>query len=886
MSTSRPETAAEIRQAFLSYFEARDHRLVRSYALIPPDDPTLYFVNAGMVQFKDIFVGAKQVDYKRAVSCQRCLRVSGKHNDLENVGRTPRHHTLFEMLGNFSFGDYFKEGAAKLAWGFLTEELGLDVSKLHVTVHPEDEEAYTLWRDTIGIDPAHLHHDPENFWSMGDTGPCGPCSEIHIDLGPGMSEGKEVPFGDPAGEHRYLEIWNLVFMQYDRAADGSMSDLPSPSIDTGAGLERLAAVLQGKTSNYDTELFQDLMGRVAKRAKIHYGADEESDTALRVIADHTRAAAFLIADGVYPDNEGRGYVLRRVMRRAIRFGRMIGLTEPFLIDSTAHVVEMMGDAYPELVDAKDTIHRIVLQEETRFGRTINAGMKRLGEELDHVEARGTKVLDGRVAFELYDTHGFPPDLTELIATERGVSVDHEAFESAMAEQRERARAASKFGTGDLSAYQALAEEGVKTSFIGYEDTYAESKVRALFVDGQRIPRAAAGQRVEVVVNETPFYAESGGQVGDCGLIKTKGEEACVVRIEDTRRPFGDVVVHIGTVESGTLVEGAEAALEIDDKAREGTRKNHSATHLMHYALGEVLGAHVRQRGSLVGPNRLRFDFSHSGAMSAEEVVRVDKMVNELIQLNEPVETRLMSFDEAVASGAKAFFEEKYGDVVRVLQVGSKSLELCGGTHVRATGDIGSFKLISEGAISSGVRRVEAVAGMDALRWVQQRDTMLRATAEELNVSPEQVNQRVAALVSERKTLQAELAQAQTALQVARASANLADARQIGAHKALALRLDGVPGRELRAVAETLRDKLGSGVLALAAVDGAKVSLLVATSSDLTSKIHSGKLVGELAAYVGGRGGGRPDMAQAGGSDAAGIDAAIDSFYQAAEAALS
>jgi alanyl-tRNA synthetase len=887
LTTSRPTTAAEIRQAFLSYFAERDHRVVKSYALIPPDDPTLFFVNAGMVQFKDIFVGAKQVDYQRATSVQRCLRVSGKHNDLENVGRTPRHHTLFEMLGNFSFGDYFKERAIELAWGFLTDVLGLDVTTLHVTVHPEDDDAFALWRDGIGIAPERLHRDPENFWSMGDTGPCGPCSEIHVDQGAAMSDGKEVPFGDPAGEHRYLEIWNLVFMQYDRSADGVMTPLPSPSIDTGAGLERLAAVLQGKTSNYDTTLFQTLMGRVAKSAGIAYGNDDESDTALRVIADHTRAAAFLIADGVYPDNEGRGYVLRRIMRRAIRFGRMIGLTEPFLIHSTAHVVDMMGDAYQELVDARETIHRIVEQEETRFGRTINAGMKRLSEELQTLSQSGESVLAGRIAFELYDTHGFPPDLTQLIASERGMSMDQAGFESAMNEQRERARAASKFGTGDLSAYQALAEEGLTTSFVGYDHDTSESSVQAILVDGQRIPRAAPGQRIEVVVSETPFYAESGGQSGDTGTLSTgEGDTLCVVRVEDTRKPFGDVIVHIGTVESGTLLQGAQATLAIDVESRDATRKNHSATHLLHHALHEVLGAHVRQRGSLVGPHRLRFDFSHTKGMTSEEMVQVDMLVNRLIQRNEPIETRLMSFDAAVESGATAFFEEKYGDEVRVLEVGSESTELCGGTHARATGDLGLFKLTSEGAISSGVRRVEAVTGMDAVNWVQSRDSMLRATAEQLNVSPEQVTQRVEALISDRKALQTDLATAQTAAQVARASSSLEQARLVGAHKVLAVRLDGVPGRELRAIAETLRDKLGSGVLALAAVDGPKVSLLVAATADVTKQVHSGKLVGQLASLVGGRGGGRPDMAQAGGSDASGVDAAIDAFYAEVTAALS
>ncbi|MEZ4268020.1 MAG: alanine--tRNA ligase [Myxococcota bacterium] len=880
-----PRTAHEIRRAFLDFFGGRDHRVVKSYALIPPDDPTLYFVNAGMVQFKDLFVGARPVEYPRAASCQRCLRVSGKHNDLENVGRTPRHHTLFEMLGNFSFGDYFKEGAVQMAWEFLTQVVALPIEKLHVSVHPDDEEAFALWRDKIGVPVARIHRDAENFWSMGDTGPCGPCSEIYIDLGPSMSAGLELPFGDPAADNRYLELWNLVFMQFDRSEDGTLSPLPKPSIDTGMGLERITAVLQGKTSNYETDLFMPIMERVAKRAGVTYGTDERTDVALRVIADHSRAAAFLVADGIYPDNEGRGYVLRRVMRRAIRFGRMLGIDEPFLVNTTAHVIECMGDVYPELAEGRETVQRIVLEEEKRFGRTINAGIKRLDEEVARLSAAGETLLDGRVAFELYDTHGFPPDLTGLILDDHGMRFSQEGFDEAMTEQRERARAASRFGTGDLSAYHALVEAGMATKFTGYETEVAESTVAALLVEGQRVPQAASGQRVEIVVPTTSFYAESGGQIGDIGTLTAAGEPAVRVRVEDTQRPFGDLVVHVGVVEQGTLREGADVRLVVDSDARMNTRKHHSATHLLHHALREVLGPHVRQRGSMVGPHRLRFDFSHSGAMTPEEITRVEFMVNELILANEPVLTDVVPFDEAIERGAIAFFEEKYGDTVRMLRVGGQSTELCGGTHASATGDIGLFKVVSEQAISSGVRRVEGVVGMDAVRWVQARDAILRATADRLNASAEQVVSRVDKLMEDRKALSAELETARTALQVARVASDLGSARQVGAFRVAALRLDGVPGRDLRSVGEDLRARLGSGALMLVAVDGDKVSLLVAATPDVAGKLPAGKLVGQLAPLVGGRGGGRPDLAQAGGTDIGGVDAAVEAFYAAAEAAL-
>jgi len=879
--------APEIRKAFIDFFAQRGHRVVKSYALIPPNDPTLFFVNAGMVQFKDVFVGERQVDYATATSSQKCLRVSGKHNDLENVGRTARHHTFFEMLGNFSFGDYFKKDAVAYAWEFLTQVAELPVDKLHVSVHPEDEEALALWRDDIGVAPERIHKDPDNFWSMGDTGPCGPCSEIHIDLGPEMSGGKvDVPYGHPDGDERYLELWNLVFMQFDRSADGVLTPLPKPSIDTGAGLERMTAVLQGKLNNYDTDLFLPIIEQVAKKAGVTYRTDAETDVALRVIADHSRAAANLIADGIYPDNEGRGYVLRRVMRRAIRFGRIIGLTEPFLVDTTKTVIELLGDVYPELREGAETIHRIVLQEETRFGRTINAGLKRLGEEIDRMADAGEKVLDGRVVFELYDTHGFPPDLTALILGEKGLSYDEEGYDAAMAEQKERARAASKFGTGDLSVYQELVDGGITpTAFVGYTDEESEAQVLALLVDGASVPRAAAGQRVEVVLDRTPFYAEAGGQVGDSGAIVGFGNEPARLTVDDTQKPYGDVYVHVALVDDGVIEVGDRVAASIDNAARAATRKNHSATHLLHDALRKVLGDHVRQRGSMVGPERLRFDFSHTGAMTDEEIRKVERLVNAHVFANEPVETAVMSMDAAMEKGAIAFFEEKYGDEVRVLSVGSESVELCGGTHVRATGDIGLLKIVTETAISSGVRRVEGVTGMGALEWVQQRDAVLRATADALNVGVEHVVDRVDKLLEDRKDLDLRLQEAKLQARRAEASASLQAAREIGGVKAAVVRMDDVPGKDIRALAESLRGQLGSGAVLVAGQDGPKVSLVVAATKDIAKRVHAGKLVGQLAEIVGGRGGGKPDIAQAGGSDGSRMDELEPRFYALMEGAL-
>ncbi len=884
-------TASKIRRTFVDYFTARGHRQVRSSALIPGNDPTLFFTNSGMVQFKDVFVGARPVDYARATTVQKCLRVSGKHNDLENVGRTARHHTFFEMLGNFSFGDYFKKDAILYAWELLTKVFELPVDKLHVSVHPDDEEAYGYWKDLVGVDPTHIHRDPQNFWQMGDIGPCGPCSEIHIDLGPTMSNGVvDVKYGEPAGEHRYLELWNLVFMQYERAfgPNGEIvqTTLPKPSIDTGAGLERIVAVLQGKFNNYDTDAFTPIIDIVAAKAGVTYHANAETDVALRVIADHTRAATALIADGIYPDNEGRGYVLRRIMRRAIRFGRLLGLEEPFLIDTCAKCIEMLSDVYPELEAGRDTIHRIVLQEEKRFGRTIKAGLKLLGDEADKVRKAGGTMLSGEVAFTLYDTHGFPTDLTNLILSEEGLTYDQAGYDVAMEAQRARARAASKFGAVDKAAYQGLVEGGISaTRFLGYKDDQAVAKVLALLVEGVRVPHAAAGQRVEVVTDETPFYAESGGQVGDVGTAAGLENTDFKGRVEDVQKPFGDVFVHIVTVDEGTLREGDRIVLTIDHAARANTRKNHSATHLLHDALRKVLGQHVRQRGSMVAPHRLRFDFSHTGPMTDEEIRQVELLVNAHVVDNEPVETEVLPYDAAIAKGAIAFFDEKYGDDVRVLSVGSESVELCGGTHVARTGDIGLFKVVSEGPISAGVRRLEAVTGMDAVHYALKRDAQVRAIASELRVGPDDVNDRIAKLLDAQRQLGNDLQAARLEWRKAQASASITNAKQVGAFRVAAIRVDGVPGKDVRALAESLRDQLGSGVVLVAGIDEGKVSLVVANTADARAKLPAGVLVGELAPFVGGKGGGKPDVAQAGGSDHSRLSDLIATFYAKAEAAL-
>ena len=852
--------SAELRARFLDFFRRHAHAVVPSSGLVPQNDPTLYFTNAGMVQFKDVFTGKERRPYNRATTVQKCLRVSGKHNDLDNVGHTPRHHTFFEMLGNFSFGDYFKAEAIRYAWDFLTVDLGIDANRLWVTVYEHDDEALAIWRDQVGVPAARIQKlgEADNFWSMGPTGPCGPCTEIHYDHGPSVSADERGPAG---GDNRYVEIWNLVFMQFDRAADGTMTPLPRPSIDTGAGLERVAAVVQGVYANYDTDLFQPLLQKAAALAKVRQGADAATDIALRVIADHSRAAAFLIADGVMPSNEGRGYVLRRIMRRGIRYGVKIGLEGPFMFDTVQTVVDQFGDAYPELRERADFIRDVVKIEEERFGATLHRGMALLERAfLEHPEK-----VPGETAFALYDTFGFPLDLTQIIAGERGREVDTIAYERLLGEQRARGRANWK-GSGEASIaaiWHELAED-VRVAFTGYDADSDSGTVRAVVSEGARVSALVAGQEGEVLTDTTPFYAESGGQVGDTGWLRWAGGEAEVL---DTTKPAGgDLHVHHVRVVAGTLRVAETVRLDVDSARRNRSRLNHTATHLLHAALKEVLGGHVTQKGSLVGPDRLRFDFSHHKAMTADDVRRVEDIVNAQILANHAVTTAVQDVEEARKAGAMALFGEKYGDRVRVVTVDAFSKELCGGTHARRSGDIGLFKVVSEGGIAAGVRRIEAQTGLGAQAYIRDLESTARAAATELKTSPDKLVDAIKRLLDDKTRLGRELdAMRREASQAA--AGDLADrAVVIEGVNVLAAEIDA-DAKGLREQADRLRDSLGTCVVVLAARDPDGVRILVAVSKDLAgSRYNAGKIIGALAAMVGGKGGGRPDMAQAGGKE--------------------
>jgi len=863
------KSTAEIRREFLEFFAEREHRVVRSSSLVPANDPTLLFTNAGMVQFKDVFLGAEQRDYTRAASSQRCVRAGGKHNDLENVGYTARHHTFFEMLGNFSFGDYFKREAIEFAWEFLTSNCGFSPERLWVTVYEEDDEAAAIWLDEIGISPERLSRigAKDNFWAMGDTGPCGPCSEIFYDHGP------EVPGGPPGTPEedgdRYIEIWNLVFMQFDRAADGSMSPLPSPCVDTGMGLERLAAVLQGVHSNYEIDLFEHLIRAAAEKT----GTRDLEQASLKVIADHIRACAFLIADGVLPANDGRGYVLRRIIRRAIRHGYKLGCKQPFFAAMLQPLAEVMGEAYPELVQKQGQIVDALSREEQRFGETLDQGMKLLEGVLDDLD---DSVIPGEVAFKLYDTFGFPLDLTRDIARERNLSVDERGFEAAMQDQRARARAAGKFSARDGVSADAVAGLPA-TEFLGYEQSDCDSAlVSAILVDGDKRNSLSQGESGLVILDRTPFYAESGGQVGDSGLLEAAGVR---FRVDDTRKLAGVYHVHDGTLESGTLKVGDTVGAQIDKQRRADVVRHHSATHLLHAALREILGEHVQQKGSLVAPDRLRFDFSHFEPVGAERLVEIETRVNQQIQANVAASAEEMDYDQAMDAGALAFFGDKYGDRVRVLQFGDYSTELCGGTHVDRVGDIGAFKIVSETGISAGVRRIEAVAGRQAVAWMQQTDQTLHDVAARLKASPDQVGSRVEQLLARSRELERELDRLKHKLASARGSDLGASARDIGGVKVLAQKLDGVDPNTLRDTVDQLKNKLGSGIVVLGTPAGQGVRLVAGVTGDLTDRIKAGELVNSVAGQVGGKGGGRPDFAQAGGSDASKLGAALDSVYE-------
>ncbi len=851
---------AELRQSFLDYFERNGHQVVASSPLVPANDPTLLFTNAGMVQFKDVFLGMEKRPYVRAASSQRCVRAGGKHNDLENVGYTARHHTFFEMLGNFSFGDYFKREAIRFAWEYCTEVLGLPAERLWVTVFEEDDEAADIWLKEVGIDPGRFTRmdAKSNFWAMGDTGPCGPCSEIFYDHGPDVEGG---PPGTPEEDgDRYVEIWNLVFMQFERSADGTMKPLPKPSVDTGMGLERIAAVMQGVHSNYDIDLFQALLKRAAELA----GTKELDNPSLRVIADHIRACAFLVVDGVLPSNEGRGYVLRRIIRRAIRHGYKLGIREPFFWKLVAALDEQMGEAYPELTRGRQHAERVLRQEEERFAETLDQGMRLLEEAIASLDG---KVIPGETAFKLYDTYGFPVDLTADIARERGLSVDEAAFARAMEAQRERARSASRF-EADYGRRRSIDAE---TKFIGYESLAGSGVVTALFRDGDRqVDALGEGESGVIVLDESPFYAESGGQVGDTGRIIAGAGE---FEVTDTRK-WGKAHAHIGRMVRGRLEGGESVRAEVDRAKRQATVRNHSATHLLHAALRKVLGEHVQQKGSLVAPDRLRFDFSHYEPLTREEIEKIENLVNAQVRANAAAETKVVPYEEAVAGGALALFGEKYEDRVRVLKLGDFSMELCGGTHVRRAGDIGLFKITSEQGIAAGVRRIEAVTGQGALEWVDRHEQVLDSIAHLLKSGWEEAGDKVQQLVDRSRQLEKEVQQLKTRLATGGAG-QAVEWESVGDTRMLVTSIEGADARVLREAADRYKQQGGSAVIVLASAEDGAVRLVAAVTKDRTDRIKAGDVVNAAAAVVGGRGGGRPDMAQAGGPDADKLPKALD-----------
>jgi alanyl-tRNA synthetase len=874
--------AADVRSAFLEFWSSKGHSVVASSSLVPSNDPTLLFTNAGMVQFKDVFTGAEVRPYKRATTSQKCVRAGGKHNDLDEVGKTPRHHTFFEMLGNFSFGDYFKADAIAWAWELLTKVYRIDQSRLCVTVFGgdaadglgPDDEAREIWKRVTGFGDDRVIGlgKKDNFWAMGDTGPMGPCSEIHYFMdGPP----KAWPTTDPATWPGWLEIWNLVFMQYERRTPGGeLFTLPAPSIDTGAGLERVTSVLQGVRSNYDTDLFTGILAKTAQLAGKKYGANADDDTSMRVIADHARCATFLIADGVFPDNNGREYVLRRIFRRAVRHGKLLGIEQPFMHEVCLQVVAEMGGHYPELAQHQTTIANVALAEEKRFRQTLDQGVKLLEDEFAAMKQAGLTEVPGKAVFTLYDTFGFPDDLTEIIAGERGYRVDKPGFE----EELDKARKRSRFAGSDQEAIggeiKALASEVGATTFTGYDGrgTTGEGVVKAILVDGQRVGHAAAGARVALVFDQTPFYAESGGQIGDTGTVKTAGAQ---VRIDDTKKPAGDVHVLVGEVTEGSIAVGDRASFAVDDDRRERIRANHSATHLLHHALKAVLGDHVAQKGSLVAPDRLRFDFAHFSPMTFEQQRRVEDLVNAEIRRNIDSVVEVLPIDQAKQRGAVAMFGEKYGDRVRVVSIGGESIEFCGGTHVRRAGDIGLFKILGEAGVAQGVRRIEAVTGAGALDYLRKLEDELVRTGERLKAGPFEVASRVDKLLADQKALDRELDKLKQRLASGGGARDLlAEVVTIKGIQVLAAAVEVDDAKVLRDTGDQLRDKLGSGVIVLAGTGGAEVKLVAMVTKDLVAKVSAGKLLGEIAAILGGRAGGRPDMAQGGGKDASQVPAAL------------
>ncbi len=871
MTTAKRKTLSsnELRSLFLDYFRRHGHTVVPSSPLVPANDPTLLFTNAGMVQFKDVFLGKEKRNYVRAASSQRCVRAGGKHNDLENVGYTARHHTFFEMLGNFSFGDYFKREAIRFAWEFVTGKdwLGIDPKRLMVTVYQTDDEAFDAWHKDVRLPKdriVRIGDQPgggsDNFWQVGETGPCGPCSEIFYDHGPGIPCG---PPGSPdAGGDRWVEIWNLVFMQFDRAADGTLTPLPKPSVDTGMGLERVAAVKQGVHSNYEIDLFQGLIRAAADIA----GTKDLSSSSLRVIADHIRACSFLIVDGVLPSNEGRGYVLRRIIRRAIRHGYQLGIRDPFFHELVAPLERAMGSAYPGLGKGREHVERVLEQEERRFAETLATGMGLLEEAIHN--ARG-KTIAGEAVFKLYDTFGFPVDLTADIARERGLAIDQPGFEAAMEAQRERARAASKFG---VELREGVSVEG-RTDFSGYDGVIDQGRVVELINAGAKVERLHAGEEGQVVLDRTPFYAEAGGQVGDQGTLTAPGVR---FEVQDTQK-LGSAHAHIGKLVQGELNVGDTVTAQVNAELRRATMLNHTATHLLHAALRKVLGTHVTQKGSLVAPDRLRFDFSRYQAVTPAELKEIERLVNAQIRANAPAETSVMAFDKAVESGAMALFGEKYDSDVRVLKVGDFSMELCGGTHVKRAGDIGFFKIVSESGVAAGIRRIEALTGERAQQWAETTDDLLREVSALVRGGRDELKEKVEQLLERSKKLEKEIQQLKGKLASGQGGDLASGAREINGVKVVATRVDGADARALRDAVDQLKSRLKSAVIVLGSVEAAdKVLLVAGVTQDQTAKIKAGELIGSVAQQVGGRGGGRPDMAQAGGTNPEALDAALAS----------
>jgi alanyl-tRNA synthetase len=885
-------TGAELREKFLQYFERNGHTRVRSSPLVPGDDPTLLFTNAGMVQFKSVFLAEERRPYVRATTSQKCVRAGGKHNDLENVGRTARHHTFFEMLGNFSFGDYFKPDAIAFAWEFLTKDLALDRTRLIATVYTDDDDAFALWKRVAGFGDDRVLRlgEKDNFWAMGDTGPCGPCSEVHFHQGDHIACA-EVAAGrrclGPACEcDRWLEVWNLVFMQFNRDATGKLTPLPRPSIDTGMGLERITAIVQGKESNWDTDLLAPLIAEVATLSRRRYGAAEADDVSMRVIADHARTSTFLIADGVTPSNEWRGYVLRRIMRRAMRHGRMLGLTDPFLWKSVDWVVRLMGGAYPEIATDRARIQDAIRNEEERFAETLDTGTGKIKDYLAEHASDTRRVVDGRFLFTLYDTYGFPMDLAEEVFQDAGWRVTdatRAAADAEMEAQRARARAGAAFGGGDDAAvsavYQRLGAEIPSTEFVGYDSLASPARILAIVDAGsggpRRLTEAAEGAEVEMILDRTPAYAESGGQVGDTGTLVGRSGRGEIV---DTYYRGSKLIVHRIKVVSGGFHENEDVAVTVETPRRLGLKRHHTGTHLLHAGLRKVLGTHVTQAGSLVAPDHLRFDFSHGASLKDREVEQIEELVNEQVQADTPVTQSEMDLDEALRIGAMALFGEKYGNRVRVIKIGDFSTELCGGTHLDRTGEIGLLKVNGEGAVASGVRRVEAVAGPAAIENVARKEAALREAAELLKIGPLEVPRRLQKLLEEQRVLEKQLAELEGRLARSKAEDLVKAARQVNGVAVIGGRIDGLDPDGLRAVADTLRNRLGSGIVCVGSVVDGKVNLIAAVTKDLTSRFQAGKLIQEVAKAVGGGGGGRPDLAQAGGKDPAKLDAALELAY--------